>query len=641
MASVPLKCSICPKKPKFSDISHLLTHVSSKGHLSQYHKLQVRSHQEPAAIGELAAYDNWYQQHGLGQLLSERMITKEAKKENGQTRNRKSSSSTKREGKSAAVPTQHSTTTRTNPQGVLDPLLSRYPAHGGYYPRHALAELSTNSVVNQQMPSSLPTDWPTLPNQIYMSVQFEQDQSRDSESDSEADDESFRETLPGPFYPKTRPASLDSQASQHTSSLSSDHSVMEPKAEDTIDIDDDLVIKAPGEHAKLKGVLWPGMDIFDSATEQMRRKRNQKKDGTILRDMERTSEIIEPTEKIFSPGGTMRKQRRISGLVEDSSPLKGETPIPKKRQKAKRPATNEASGHAPQPKSRTRRHGETGKNSHGRQTALEELSRHTLPYLDASPAAGSLDPISRFSPTERENAEFRLTFGGLNKNKKKGAFKIFNDDDGVHPTHELKPTVFRREAMPAPLMLPPGYGYQGFGQPHALSMLTSQSLPQHHQGQRTNAPRSTSVLIHGASPSTNFPDGDPGKENIEPIMGRTGRIDPHGPGSEWGNQRYFSLEGVHLPRYYNSPNPSMEFGAFASSDLFGYSSNPLTFTFQQLHNTHGTSSIAIHDSRMNSGTPNFKASRAGRPKSSDDTISDTSAKDGDEFARFYFDELAD
>lgn len=75
-----LNCSICPKQPSFSDTSHLLTHVSSKGHLSHLHKLQVRSHQEITAGVQLATYNQWYQQHGLGQLLSERMIMKEAKK---------------------------------------------------------------------------------------------------------------------------------------------------------------------------------------------------------------------------------------------------------------------------------------------------------------------------------------------------------------------------------------------------------------------------------------------------------------------------------------------------------------------------------------------------------------------------------
>jgi len=79
MASGLLDCNICPKRPSFSDISHLLTHVGSKGHLSHLHKLQVRSHQEIPAGQQLAEYNDWYQQHDLGQLLSERLMQKEAK----------------------------------------------------------------------------------------------------------------------------------------------------------------------------------------------------------------------------------------------------------------------------------------------------------------------------------------------------------------------------------------------------------------------------------------------------------------------------------------------------------------------------------------------------------------------------------
>jgi hypothetical protein len=79
MADDLLKCSICPKQPSFSDTSHLLTHVSSKGHLSEWHKLQVRSFQDIAAGVALANYTYWCQQHDIDRLLSERMQMKEDK----------------------------------------------------------------------------------------------------------------------------------------------------------------------------------------------------------------------------------------------------------------------------------------------------------------------------------------------------------------------------------------------------------------------------------------------------------------------------------------------------------------------------------------------------------------------------------
>jgi hypothetical protein len=98
MAVTLLNCSICPTQPTFSDTSHLLTHVSSKGHLSNLHKLQVRSHQEISAGHQLGAYNQWYQQHDLGRLLSERMLQKEFKKATKRRRTTTSPKKIKKEG---------------------------------------------------------------------------------------------------------------------------------------------------------------------------------------------------------------------------------------------------------------------------------------------------------------------------------------------------------------------------------------------------------------------------------------------------------------------------------------------------------------------------------------------------------------
>lgn len=79
MASIPLLCNICPKEPEFSDISHLLTHVASKGHLSQYHKAQIRSRQDASIREKLTIYDRWYERYQIEKLLSQRMIAKESR----------------------------------------------------------------------------------------------------------------------------------------------------------------------------------------------------------------------------------------------------------------------------------------------------------------------------------------------------------------------------------------------------------------------------------------------------------------------------------------------------------------------------------------------------------------------------------
>jgi hypothetical protein len=54
------------------------------------------------------------------------------------------------------------------------------------------------------------------------------------------------------------------------------------------------------DKSKLKGVFWPGMDIFDSATPEQKRKRNQRKDVSVVKNMEEFAACVEPTECIWS-----------------------------------------------------------------------------------------------------------------------------------------------------------------------------------------------------------------------------------------------------------------------------------------------------------------------------------------------------
>jgi hypothetical protein len=76
------------------------------------------------------------------------------------------------------------------------------------------------------------------------------------------------------------------------------------------------------DSAKLKGVIYPGMDLFDSATPEMKRKRNQKKDGTILEGMLATARDTEPAEISYHPNGDFRASRDIFGpLSTENSPV--------------------------------------------------------------------------------------------------------------------------------------------------------------------------------------------------------------------------------------------------------------------------------------------------------------------------------
>jgi hypothetical protein len=95
---------------------------------------------------------------------------------------------------------------------------------------------------------------------------------------------------------------------------------------------------------QLKGVQWPGMAMFDSATPEMKRKRNQKKEYSVIEQLQATSEFIEPTEMIFDNNNAfaLRRSREITGdaeIDEDESPLSGEvTPEPEPVAAKKRPS---------------------------------------------------------------------------------------------------------------------------------------------------------------------------------------------------------------------------------------------------------------------------------------------------------------
>jgi len=77
------------------------------------------------------------------------------------------------------------------------------------------------------------------------------------------------------------------------------------------------------EGAKLKGILWPGMDIFDAAPPEARRRRNQKKLTSVVERLKSYSAEVEANEMIWTPAGSLWKERPITGQVDfESSPYR-------------------------------------------------------------------------------------------------------------------------------------------------------------------------------------------------------------------------------------------------------------------------------------------------------------------------------
>ncbi|KAM0450292.1 hypothetical protein ACHAO4_006714 [Trichoderma viride] len=76
---IPLLCTVCPETPRFSDVSHLLTHIASKGHLHHETQTKLKAHQDIAASVSLQQYEQWYKENGIEGLLVERMKAKQLK----------------------------------------------------------------------------------------------------------------------------------------------------------------------------------------------------------------------------------------------------------------------------------------------------------------------------------------------------------------------------------------------------------------------------------------------------------------------------------------------------------------------------------------------------------------------------------
>lgn len=88
---MPLHCNICPKKPDFSDVSHLLTHIGSKGHLSHHFKMTLTANSDPISKRIVDQYNQWYKDWNVEDLMSERLDQKERKKSGGGSNSRRGS----------------------------------------------------------------------------------------------------------------------------------------------------------------------------------------------------------------------------------------------------------------------------------------------------------------------------------------------------------------------------------------------------------------------------------------------------------------------------------------------------------------------------------------------------------------------
>jgi hypothetical protein len=445
--NIPLHCNICPKRPNFSDVSHLLTHIASKGHLSNYYKVKVRSSHEEASRRIIDAYDRWYAEWGVEELMSERMNQKDKRRTRARPAGMASTLNVVR--RPLIMTDLHLDAARPDPIPSIEIPAPR-PSR-----RVAVGNLLDPRLSGQQAIKTEPLGSPTTSVRAGPVLRHRN------------------------FAPHMQYWANDSRASSRsytnqdyeTSSEYSDPSEQRRRyrypAVDNCAIEDDPADQAEdpmavSESTKLKGVYWPGMDIFDSATPEMRRKRNQKKDSSVVEQLELNSQEVEATELIFTPHGSFKRQRRISSAEyddEDDIEIKTESPQTTRL----RPALSRLDPNT----RRTRQNTRPMFPFHSR-SQYEDRGRSIFDH-------GHNDPAPK-------------------RKRKRGGFSVYQDDDddevtfSQHASMNYLTSGFTRQMSPSPVpsfssFKPLNEGYQYENKENVLPSFPSQIYGNYHHYQ--------------------------------------------------------------------------------------------------------------------------------------------------------------
>ncbi|MCJ1431820.1 hypothetical protein MMC27_001175 [Xylographa pallens] len=600
MASFVLHCTICPKRPDFSDLSHLLTHVGSKGHLSHYFKAQVRSRQEQAVRDQLLTYDQWYQRNQIEKLLSQRMILKESK--GAQNRNRTSSNGQARTNKStnsilsglrASAISQHI----HKDDVVLDPQLSQvFPDASVRSPKESKPSLLSSPAKGRAYVVPRMQSWAasyrektqssvmaTPERRRYSaSTDFEDQETDNALADEESLIESpFRNVYPEPPGLLLPTAIRQREQVQQTIRAHSVDDVSNGTVGMDADGNEELEDKA-SECTKLKGICWPGMDIFDSASPDTRRRRNQKKDSAVLEQMKANSAEVEPTELIFYSGGQLKKSRYITGQVE-SSPVKEDTPkLTRQRSKSKRAPLSNISSNV----------GRSGRRNHvTRPTAEPSRSSAKVQRLVMQASHSKTSSLARTQVSRRykspvledDEVEWSLMLGELQHSKRR-AFEIYNEGSAKRQDPKRIRSVDRDLDEMYPFLQDKHSGVDSYPLPHGLPELdsryglkpTATAIVPQQKSKPTPVRKAEGPRLAG---NGYFAPMVSNKENIEPIVDETGRIDgttaPFNAGRS--TQRYFAMYGNNNPQYYTSMPQDWGFTPLRPPQNHGFGLNPLAF----------------------------------------------------------------
>ncbi|KAI9833457.1 MAG: hypothetical protein M1819_003615 [Sarea resinae] len=581
-------------------------------HLSHYFKVKVRSNKESEARELLESYDRWYEQHGVERLLSKRMVLKD----------KKHAKASKTARTSASTPASNSGSKHSHTDlliehdELLDPELSRSAVLG----QGPSSEKVFPSVEPPSRRVFVPRMrlWPTsaLRGPDEMSETRSDASNTDSEGARAVSSELSIDEL-SEYEELQDYLNYQSESERDSASLNAGSEELPFVLEGTLNGCEDSIVEAqesnltPTDSAKLKGIVWPGMNIFDSATPAMQRKRNQKKDKSVLEQMILNSTEVEPKELIFYSDGTLKKQRRISDTAEPSSPIlsDGEPPKGLEVKQQKRPGIGARTAKGINAIGLSEARDRRGKQI---KAELGRMSRRALAMLDDD--TNTLPRISnhRYSPDAGE--EYGFSAGELQpKNRKINVF----DERVVN--HQSPPTLQHVR----PQMTRRGHTAGGFQQPYELNLLSSEfAVPSYADSSpRVLAPGNPNVMsnasAYGHVPS--YGCGNDDKENL-PMMGHP---------TLTGNQFRRSWAGASgqkfSPEVFNQAQcfPSMappEYGDIYGPRLYGYTPNPLVASFQQHNARESQETVPQGQAKALSGKRARKPGRINRMVSSRENV---------------------
>jgi len=313
-SAIPLKCTLCPKRPNFSDVSHLLTHISSKSHLSHRFKTELKALSEPECQERLRIYEEWYDRHGIRALLAERMSTKDQKPPAKRGRPAHTPVSLwmccSAHRPAGLMPGRRTTITKADGQ------LQAAQHNGSVAHRRS----NPNSVKVEVVDSNSGTpvyshNWPANSHIVLPFRGAHRTAIPEFFDRTDRPSPAIKRSLSDEYSVPSTPDAMSAYGSHRWPSESSGElGPMENyHPDDHPDHYHALHVELPpeDERNKLKGVRYPGMGLFDSASEQDRKRRNQKKDASVLVRMEETSAGIEPLESIWEADGELQRTRDI------------------------------------------------------------------------------------------------------------------------------------------------------------------------------------------------------------------------------------------------------------------------------------------------------------------------------------------